>query len=252
MSYYIQSRSNPKIKRLVKQKENYFFFEGEKLVRDILERDIEIAILVVSAKNENTWTNLVSKEKAVIGETWVASESVLAKLSSLKETPGVIAVLEMAERPVNFQQAKVIIGLDNIQDPANAGTVFRCAAAFGIDAVVFTGASVKPNNSKFLRTAQNALFEVRWQRFEKLETLVREAEKADLNVYVTSSRPKGQSLSPQQVKPPCLILFGNEGKGLDEDLLLRFQNLTIPHSGSIESLNAGVSACIVMYELRST
>lgn len=251
MIHRIRSRSNQRVKDLIKKRDEYFFFEGEKLVNDILERGDEIAILII---NENKENQLNIPAGAVIDTTWVVSETVLEKLSSLKEKPDFIAVLEPWEKLIDFRESKVIIGLDSIQDPANAGTVFRCAAAFGIDAIVFSGAGVSLTNTKFLRAAQDAFFDMTYQRFSDVEALIEAAKQANpaLKVYLTSSHFPGKALAPHQIEFPCLILFGNEGKGLERDLFKKYPFIRIPQAGKVESLNVGVSACIIMYEISKT
>jgi TrmH family RNA methyltransferase len=248
MIYRIGSRSNQRVKDLIKKRDEYFFFEGEKLVNDILERGDEIAILIV---NENKETQLNIPAGAAVNDTWVVSQTVLDKISSLKKKPDFIAVLEPREKPVDFRKSRVIIGLDSIQDPANAGTVFRCAAAFGIDAVALSGAGVNLTNSKFLRAAQDAIFDMNYQRFHDVEALIEAAAQANaaLKVYLTSSHFEGKGLAPHEIEFPCLILFGNEGKGLEEGLFKKYPFIRVPQAGKVESLNVGVSACIIMYEI---
>ncbi len=58
-----------------------------------------------------------------------------------------------------------------------------------------------------------------------------------------------RTLDTEQINFPCLIIIGNEGKGLPEDLFLKYPSIKIPQKSNIESLNAGVSACIIMYEI---
>jgi TrmH family RNA methyltransferase len=236
------------VKDLVKKRDNYFFFEGEKLVKDILERGDKIAILIL---NENKEDRLNIPVGAVIDETWVVSEAVLEKLSSLKEKPDFIAVSGVRERLIDFRGSKVIIGLDSIQDPANVGTVFRCGAAFGINAIALSGAGVSLTNTKFLRAAQDAFFDMSYQWFPDVEALIETARQANpaLNFYLTSSHFEGKAPGPHEIEFPCLILFGNEGKGLAEGLFKKYPFIRIPQAGKVESLNVGVSACIIMYEI---
>lgn len=245
----IASRTNPRVKDLLEKRDHYYFFEGEKLVEDILRKGMKVSILVIHEAREKRLTVPAGSVK----ETWYVNDSVLKKLSSLKETPDFIAVLELQEKHIDFRRAKVIIALDSIQDPANAGTVFRCAAAFGMDAVVFCGACVKPTNPKFLRAAQNAFFETQFQHFETMEELLGKAEKAGLNIYLTSSHDMPGvvgTLGPGEVRFPCLVLFGNEGQGLPEAFFLRYPAIRVSQTDKVESLNVGVSACIIMHELR--
>jgi TrmH family RNA methyltransferase len=245
-NYKINSRSNQRVKDLIKKRDQYFFFEGEKLVKDILDGGIEISILIVDEKRED---QLPIPKETVVKETWVVAETVLEKISSLKEKPDFIAILEWQEKPVDFHQASVVIGLDSIQDPANVGTVFRCAAAFGIDAIALTGISVNLNNTKFLRAAQDSFFKINYQRFDDVEALIREAEAANFNIYLTSSHDSTYVIAPHHIEGPCLILFGNEGKGLDKALFERYPPVKVPQEDKVESLNVGVSACIIMYEV---
>jgi len=245
MIYRITSRTNQKVKDLLKERDTYFIFEGEKLVRDILKRDIEISKLIINQKNEGA-LDIAGK---TVHETWYVNDTVLEKLSYLKEKQDFIAVLQIKKRKINLNKARIVIALDDVQDPGNAGTILRCAAAFGIDSIALTGASVKPNNPRFLRAAQASFFEVDFQEFADFETLVKKSAARDYHIYLTSSRSTGEMVTPDQVRFPCLIVFGNEGRGLKEELFARFPTLRIPQNDSVESLNVGVSACIIMYEL---
>ena len=247
MIYRITSRSNPKLKNLLKEKDHYFIFEGEKLVRDILRRDIEIAKLVINSREEGKLD--VSGKK--IQEIWYVHDQVLTKISSLKESPNFLAVLKIKKRKINLNKARVVIGIHDVQDPGNVGTIFRCAAAFGIDSIALTGASVNPNNSRFLRAAQTSFFEVDFQEFEDIETLIKKSRAKNYHIYLTSSGFPGEEnpVPMDDINFPCVILFGNEGQGLKETLFDRFPLLRIPQNKGVESLNVGVSACIIMYEL---
>lgn len=245
-SQHIQSRSNFRVKDLIKKRIKYYFFEGEKLTRDILEREIPIEILIINEKHARKWN---IPKSADIKETWYVSEMVLAKISELKDTPGAIAVVSYDGKTVDFSTAQLVIAADHLQDPGNAGTLFRCAAAFDMDGVVFTGSSVHFNNHKFIRAAQNTLLEVPYMRFDDIRDLIAEAEQAGLNIYLTSSHDAASSVTPDEIALPALVVFGGEGQGLDEDLISKHKTVCIPQSGKVESLNIGVSACIIMNNL---
>jgi len=249
MVYRITSRSNPKVKELIKERDNYFIFEGEKLVRDILRRDMEIAKLIINSREEGKLA--VSGKR--IREIWYVHPQVLAKISSLKENQDFLAVLKVGKRKINLNKARVVIGIHDVQDPGNVGTIFRCAAAFGIDSIALTGASVNPNNSRFLRAAQTSFFDVNFQEFEDAETLIKKSQAKGYHVYLTSAGFPGSEkpVHFDTICYPCVILFGNEGQGLHTSLLNRFPILSIPQNKSVESLNVGVSACIIMHELFS-
>lgn len=248
MIYKISSRSNERVKSLLKEKESYYFFEGEKLVNDILARNIEISKLIVNYKKEG---ELEIPEHSV-KEVWFVSETVMKKISSLKEKPDFIAVKKIKRNRINFGKSRLVFVMDNVQDPANAGSVFRCAAAFGVNSLVFTGPSVKVNNTKFLRAAQTSIFDVNFQSFIDLETLLKKSEIRNFNVYLTSSMKVEKMVEISDIKFPSFVIFGNEGKGLNESLFKRFPTIRIAQTKKIESLNVGVSACIIMHEIFKT
>jgi len=252
MIYRISSRSNEKVRSLVKDKskDRYLVFEGEKLAADILNRGVPVSILVIDEKMEN---DFIIPSQARVGDTWYVSDTVIDKISSLSEKPAVIAVLQWQGGLIDFASVKAAICLDNIQDPANAGTVSRCAAAFGIDSIAFTGESVNIANPKFLRAAQDSFFNLKYRRFKDVEELLQEVKEKNpsIHIYLTSSHSTPHVVSPTQIQFPCLVVFGNEGKGLKQSLFESYPSVMIPQTEMVESLNVGVSACIVMYEIFS-
>ncbi len=231
---------------MIKERANYYIFEGEKLVRDILKRDLEIEKLIVNDRREGQ-LNLTGK---AIKEIWYVPDPVLKKISALKEKADFIAVLKLKPMEIDFTSSKIIMAVDSIQDPGNAGTIFRCAAAFGIDAVALCAASVSPNNPRFLRAAQTSLFDIDFQQFADVESLLKKAQAENFNIYMTSANPLPNTLALNKLSLPCLVVLGSEGHGLKQELFSRYPGIHIPQSPRVESLNLGVSACIIMHELR--
>lgn len=246
MIYRINSRSNPKVKNLLQERHEYFFFEGEKLIGDILTRGIPIFRLIVHEKQEEK----IQHFKNRVEEIWMVNESVLKKISNLKDRSDFMAVVRIGKSKINFGRADVVLVLDNIQDPANAGTIFRCASAFGVRFIALTGAGVKPTNPKFLRAAQDSVFDVNVQSFADLDTLIKKSRIRNFNIYLTSSRTVGNMMAIPDIELPCLVVIGSEGRGLDPQLFERYPSISLPQSRRVDSLNAGVAACIIMYEIR--
>lgn len=246
MKIRVESRTNNKLKELIKSKDEFYVFEGEKLVKDILKKKIRISKFITLRKNEGSFNDFIE----YIDEFWVVSESVMRKISDLKEASDFIIFIKIKKNKINFSLAQTVLVLDNIQDPANTGTVFRCASAFGISNIAFTGNCVKPNNRKFLRGSQGSILDINHQSFPDLKSLLKKTEKRGFNIYLTSSKDSPRSIDAERVNFPCLIIIGNEGKGLPSELFLKHFSIKIPQRNTMESLNAGVSACIIMYEIK--
>jgi TrmH family RNA methyltransferase len=246
MKIEITSRANPRLKELLEGNERLIFFEGEKLVGDILSREITVSKLLFTAAMEKRLPEI----RATIVECWVVSRQVMEKISDLKTPPEIVAVLEMPIWRIDFQRQKIVFGFDTVQDPANLGTVFRCAAAFGISALALAGACVRANHYKVVRAAQTALLDVPFQVFPSLDELIAKAQAQKVHIYVTGSHAVEKPLAIKNMEFPCLVLFGNEGHGLEEQLLKRFPLIRLDQKEAIDSLNVAVSACILMHEIK--
>ncbi|MBN2398970.1 MAG: RNA methyltransferase [Candidatus Aminicenantes bacterium] len=246
MKIEISSRANVRLKELLAKKEKLFLFEGEKLVMDILSRDLVVNQLIYSAAMEKR----LPKISAAVDEQWRVSRPVLKKISDLKDVPEIMAILGIPLSELDFTDRKIVFGFDSLQDPANLGAVFRCAAAFGISALALAGASVRPNNPKVVRAAQTALVDIPFQVFPDLEALTAEAQVQGAQIYVTGSHAAGKTMAIANMEFPCLLLFGNEGRGLPAPILQRFPLIRLDQGQNIESLNVAVSACILMHEVK--
>jgi TrmH family RNA methyltransferase len=245
MSIEISSRANSRLKKLMCAKEEFYFFEGEKLVSDILARKLFVEKLLMSSAEEIALPEI----QATVKEYWRVSPQVLKKVSGLKCPPPLIAVIDLPAMEIDFDRHRVVVGLVDVQDPGNLGTVFRCASAFGMPALALAGSCARPNHPKVVRSAQTALLDVPLQVFSGPNELVAKALAQNAHVYVTGSHPGKMPLPLQAMELPCLLLFGNEGQGLAPELLERFPLIRLEQKERIDSLNVGISACILMHEL---
>lgn len=246
MTIEITSRSNPRLLDLLKRREEHYFFEGEKLVQDLLRRRFRPDLLIVDSAAATAFP------LDAASETWRVSAAVMAKLSGLKHPPPVIAVVAELPEAIDFSTQSVVFGLDNVQDPGNMGSIFRCAAAFGIGALALSGACVRPRNPKVLRAAQTALLDVCFQHFSDARTLIRRAAAAGLQIYGSAAQPRVAAVAAHELHRPCLVMLGGEGQGLGEDLLAEFPVIRIAQESCLDSLNVAIVACILMHELHKT
>ena len=238
----IISDKNEKVKNLLSRKDELFMFEGGKLVSDILKNNFIPSLMIINISYSEDFVDLIPVETKV----WLVSEKVMKKISSLKSIPKAISVFDKLTQKSEVFGEQIIFVFDNIQDPGNMGSLFRCAAAFGITSIALTGKCVKLTNTKFLRTAQNAALHISVKIFDSLEDFLGESEKKKFNVYLTSSHHQDKKTTIQDVKLPAIVVIGNEGKGLPNRLLSKYPAVSLDQTDIVESLNAGVSGCIIM------
>ena len=145
-----------------------------------------------------------------------------------------------------------------VRDPGNAGTVIRAADAAGCDAVIFVDDCVDVLNPKVMRSTAGSLFHLpvlamstdeffTWTGDHNLDVWA-------ADVYGTEER-KPESLpavlaDKAAIEAPKAVLFGNEARGLEPDILTRCGRLvSIAPYGKAESLNLGTSASVMMMSL---
>ena len=140
-----------------------------------------------------------------------------------------------------------LLAVAGVQDPGNLGTILRSAEAFAAGGVVLGEGTVSPFNTKVIRASAGSVFRLPTAR-TKLQEALGEMRREKLRLIATSSH-KGTPLPEARLAGPLAIFIGNEGAGLPRDLMAQMDELVaIPHSASVESLNAGVAASIVLYE----
>jgi TrmH family RNA methyltransferase len=246
----IDSRRNYRLKKILDSEAlgKLMIFEGEKLVSDILKNKFPVETLIIEKNYYQSMNESLLQD--FISEIWVVDLGVLNKLSELKNPSPLMAIVKMRKNSkIKPDKSGSIILLDNIQDPANFGAIFRSAAAFSIDLIVISGESVKLNNRKFLRAAQNSVLKLKYLKIDNMEKFLKNIAKSKINVYTTSAYGNKISISPDEIKKPCLVIFGNEGHGISSKTLNLYQTVCIPQSKRIDSLNLAISSSIIMYEI---
>lgn len=153
------------------------------------------------------------------------------------------AVVELAKSPELF------LILDSLQDPFNFGSVCRSAGVFGVDGVFVPESGQAEVNSQVARSSAGAINRLRIARAESLGETVDVLKAAGVRVIATSPHAE-QRIDQLDCTVPLAVAIGNEGDGVSDDLLERCDDLVaIPQATGFESLNAAVSAGIVLYEI---
>lgn len=140
--------------------------------------------------------------------------------------------------------ASLVVVLDAIQDPGNAGAIVRAAEAFGATGVVFVRGSVSPFNPKTLRGSAGSLFRVPF--VSGVLTAEIAAECVRRGVERLAAVPRGEFRSADLAQP-CALIIGSEGRGVSDELKAGATPVAIPTCG-VESLNAAMAAGILLYE----
>ena len=142
----------------------------------------------------------------------------------------------------------VVVCVD-VQDPGNAGTILRSAEASGAGAVVFTGASVDPFNPKAVRASAGSLFHVPVVSGGEAVDVLEQLGRQGLHRLGTVART-GALLDETDLTRRVALVLGNEAHGLPSDVYACLDgHVTIPMVGRSESLNVGMAAAVLCFEV---
>ena len=171
----------------------------------------------------------------------------LCDAQALSHPQGILAVVRQKEYRIDdISDGELFIILDAIQDPGNLGTIVRTAEAAGAAAVIMNKGCADIYSPKVVRSTMGSIFRVPFIYTEDLICAVDKIK--SYGAYVYAATLSGRNISEAKIKEKRAFIIGNEGNGISADILsLAAMEISIPMSGKVESLNAAVSAAILMY-----
>lgn len=246
----ITSAQNEYIKRLSKlggkkhrEEQGLFIAEGEHLCEMVGASAYEVESILMTEEY------YVKNPHKFEGDIILVPHSIMAKISDAKTPQGVLAVVKMPAQNVDIKQGRYIY-CDNLQDPGNVGTIIRTADAFSFDGVVLSHGCADIYSPKVIRSSQGSVFNIKIMPDADISFL----KKAKDNFTITSTALFGNSvtLKKMTVTHNQIFVIGNEGSGVCKEILDMSDEIAyIPMNGKAESLNAGIAASILMYEVHS-
>ena len=179
------------------------------------------------------------------------SEKDFRSAAETESPQGVIAIGEVPARSLDTLKLPAvcrILLLDGVQDPGNAGTILRTAAALGATATIALPGTVDLWNPKVIRSSMGAQFQHPAFHAPAGE-LISYLERNDVRLWATAA--DGAPLDRTGAPARLALAVGNEGAGLSAEIRDRAERtVSLPISGSVESLNVAVATGIILYELR--
>ncbi len=241
----LTSKNNPLIKDMValkdkkgRREQGAFMVEGRKMALECLRSDFEIEKVFVG---ENYHGDLPFSEEKIV----YVSDDLLRHISDEKTPQGIVCRVKIPNRPL-CAPAERCLFLDGVADPGNVGTIIRTANAAGYTSVYMTQDSADAYSPKSVRASMSGIFFTKIYRAERSEILsildqipIVVADMGGANVF-SFTPPKQYALA-----------IGNEANGISEETFAKATHtVKIPMQATQESLNAAISAGIIMYVLQ--
>ena len=212
---------------------NLFVIEGLKIINEFINSDWEVKKIFLT-NDTDLKTNLNLN---------YISNSDLKRISFLK-TPNKILALVKIPKLIKNIKGKLIIALDGVQDPGNLGSIIRLADWFGVSNILCSKNCVDVYNPKVVQSSMGSILRVS----VNYVNLIKEIQ--HLSKYkLFSSVLDGRNINDIDINGNSIILFGNESKGISEELISLSKNkISIPKlsSSKINSLNVSNACAIVL------
>jgi len=226
--------------------------DGPHLVVDAIGSGIRLTHALVASESASRpdVATLVTRLAELQVDVAEASASVMRAASPLQSPSPVVALAErpaLEDRVFTAPRALVAIACD-VQDPGNVGAIVRVAEAAGASGLIAAGYCANPFGWKALRGAMGSTLRLPVRVVDKPLDAVSAARAHGCRVVATTPRG-GRSLFDADLAGAVALLIGGEGQGLGDDLLnAADERVTIPMTPPVESLNAAVTAALVLYE----
>ena len=181
----------------------------------------------------------------------IVADSVFRQMSDTQTPQGILTVLRRPSytlEDILGGKNPLVMVLEDLQDPGNAGTILRTGEGAGVSGVLLTRTCVDITNPKVIRSTMGSVYRMPFLYVESVVSLTQELKKHNIRTFAAHLKGRN-SYDQESYTGGTAFLIGKEGKGLTEeaansaDCLIR-----IPMCGKVESLNAAMASGILMYE----
>jgi len=254
-------------RRQERKERGQFLVEGRQAVREALRVPglVEAVFFRWASAMDNLDLFDLAREAGV--DYYGVSEQNLATLTDTVTPQGVVAVartLDVTLKSVLGKKARkvdkprkkhrrkdvsLVVICAQVRDPGNAGTVIRCADAFGADAVILSSDSVEVYNPKTVRASVGSIFHLPIVVGVDLAEAIDACRAAGMQIFATDGAA-GTDLTDldADLEKPTAWVMGNESWGLPvEHLALADHTVAVPIYGQAESLNLATAAAVCLY-----
>lgn len=250
----ITSANNGQVKNIIqlnqkakaRREQGLFVAEGRKMFGEAPAEWISRVFVAESLTGE---ASLMERVERLPHE--IVADSVFRQMSDTQTPQGILTVLKKPSYTVkDILQGEnpLVMILEDLQDPGNAGTIFRTGEGAGVSGIFLTRTCVDVTNPKVIRSTMGSIYRMPFLYVEDVVSLKQELAQRKIHTFAAHLQGKN-TYDREDYKGGTAFLIGNEGKGLTEEAARTADTLIrIPMCGRVESLNAAMAAGILMYE----
>ena len=254
----ITSTQNPLVKELRqlqrtkgRRLQQRLLLEGTHLIETASQVIGSFEVFCYTAPWQAKYPDLLTVLQTQSQKSVLVSDEVLKSLATTVNPDGAIAVLKR-DLCNTLMPSTPSLGLvlDHLQDPGNVGTIIRTAVATGVEGLWVSDDTVELDHPKVLRASAGSWFHLPKQVSQDLPQLLQTWQAQQIQVLATLPTAT-TTLWDVDFTRPTVILLSNEGQGLSSYLLpWATQQVTIPQTQTLESLNVAIAAAVLLYEVQ--
>ena len=252
----ITSSANSRVKQVMqwqtkakeRKKQNVFIVEGPKMCFEAPHKLLKAVYVSESFYKENRYAKELNSVEAV---TEVVSDQVFKTISDTQTPQGILAVVKIPKYELSDMlcgEKTHLLILESVQDPGNLGTMVRTGEGAGISGIIMNRTTVDLFNPKTIRSTMGSIYRMPYYIVDDLEETLTMLQGKGVHLY--AAHLKGTAMYDAfDYTKACGFLIGNEGNGLSKEIAdCADTYIRIPMEGKVESLNAAISATLLMYE----
>jgi TrmH family RNA methyltransferase len=254
----ITSRQNPLVTRFRDAARGDvsgpILLDGAHLVADAVAAGLSIRLAVVTpaSREQDDVKELLELLFGLQVDVATVTAPVMDAISPVRSSSSIVALADrraITDAQLYTGEALVVVAID-VQDPGNIGAIVRVAEAAGATGVIAAAASANPWGWKALRGSMGSALRLPIIHGGAADTAVADARSRGCRIVAAVPRD-GQSLFDVDLTGAVAVLIGGEGRGLGRSFLDAADvRVTIPMQPPVESLNAAVTAALILYEAR--
>ncbi len=260
MDTILSSRDNPLIRQVrellgsarARRENRLFAIEGARLCADAARSGAAVTAFLYTRRAAETYRSYWEPVAAAAQRRFEIPEALMKYAADTATPQGMLCVCAMLDNRPGLDTIEPharYLALEDIQDPANLGTVIRTAEALGLSALLLSDGCCDPYNPKVLRGSMGGVFRLPLLPAGDLAHTAEILGRRGVRCFACVPQG-GEDLRRAGLSAGAVCLIGNEGRGLrPETAAACTGRLTIPMGGRAESLNAAMAAGIVMWEL---
>jgi tRNA G18 (ribose-2'-O)-methylase SpoU len=232
-----------------------FVAEGEKVVRRLLESELEVVSLLLPSKWAREYDELLSRRPEKTLPVFTADRKLLERLTGFSMYQGVLAVARVP-KPANLAdlfatapRPLLFLAVEGLSSAENLGGLVRSCAALGATGLIVGETCCSPWLRRSVRSSMGAIFQLPIVETPSLRNTLDEAKTAGIRLIAAHPHTNERTLAETSFATDSLIVLGSEGSGISEPVLsICNEKVLIPMSNDIDSLNVGTAGALFLYE----